>query len=305
MLSPDRTPSFFVGNAADFSSTRGYILGFFMGDKGYSKLQSDAAEFAIMDLPAINEAPPHFHKKSVELTYCLKGGLRLLLGNNSREVSIRAGDFMTIPAGVPLQNPENDPETQIAVVKAPSVPNDKYNLDWKTNGYSLWLMPTDEVRDKFSETIHALAGKYDSPTFEPHITLVGGINGVGIDGYEDDLCHMTSAIARLTPSLQIQFADFGYQDTFTRSLYLNTRSDEGLMSANHQARQLLALMPDRNYTPHLSLLYGSLTDEEKLGEIAKLGRTLPETFEVRRLDLYKSEGFVRDWKKLAEFPLRD
>lgn len=45
----------------------------------------------------------------------------------------------------------------------------------KSKGYSLWLMPREELYHKFANLIKKLAKKYNAPKFEPHITLLGQI----------------------------------------------------------------------------------------------------------------------------------
>lgn len=39
-----------------------------------------------------------------------------------------------------------------------------------SKGYTLWLIPKDEIYKKFAELIKKLAGEYGGLIFEPHVT---------------------------------------------------------------------------------------------------------------------------------------
>jgi len=47
----------------------------------------------------------------------------------------------------------------------------------KAKGYSLWLMPTEEVYDGLNTIISQLSRKYSTQYFKPHVTLIGEILG--------------------------------------------------------------------------------------------------------------------------------
>jgi hypothetical protein len=47
----------------------------------------------------------------------------------------------------------------------------------KPSSYSLWLMPTGEVRQRLAGTILELSRQYATPAFEPHVTLASGMVG--------------------------------------------------------------------------------------------------------------------------------
>lgn len=118
-------------NSPEFKQTRGYFVGFFMRGKvagdGSSMdiLVRDDVECTIMELPEHDPSKPHFHKTGYEVTYCLSGRLHLIVDQKD-EVDLAENQFLIIPPGVILQNPTNDPGTRIFVVKAPSIPNDKF-----------------------------------------------------------------------------------------------------------------------------------------------------------------------------------
>ena len=55
----------------------------------------------------------------------------------------------------------------------------------KASRYSLWLMPTGEVRQRLAAAILDLSREYAVPAFKPHVTLAGGIVGPAREVVED------------------------------------------------------------------------------------------------------------------------
>lgn len=42
--------------------------------------------------------------------------------------------------------------------------------------YSIWVIPPEPIYSQLKTIIDDLAGEFDGPTFEPHMTLVGDID---------------------------------------------------------------------------------------------------------------------------------
>lgn len=49
--------------------------------------------------------------------------------------------------------------------------------DEREGSYSIWLMPEGDVLDKFSKLIIKISDEYNSPRYQPHITLLGDLVG--------------------------------------------------------------------------------------------------------------------------------
>ena len=67
------------------------------------------------------------------------------------------------------------------------------------DSYYFWLMPNKETYDTFQKIIHDLSHTYDTPTFEPHVTLV-----TGLSGDENDLVEKIDVFAQEKHSLQYE-----------------------------------------------------------------------------------------------------
>lgn len=161
----------------------------------------------------------------------------------------------------------------------------------KTKGYSIWLVPGDENYKLLFDLIVSLSKKYPSPGFEPHITLIGGI-----DLPEGKAVVKTYKIASQLKQFSITLDQIGYQNFYFRSLYL-----QGKVSS----QKVFGVKDTSPYFPHLSLLYGNISEFEKLKIISGLAKKirLPLKIKIKELCLYKTQGKVQDWYSVARFRL--
>ncbi|RWV99103.1 hypothetical protein GW17_00038002 [Ensete ventricosum] len=163
--------------------------------------------------------------------------------------------------------------------------------------YSVWALPPEDVRDRLKRLMGALRSEFGGPKFEPHITVVGAISL----GPDDALRRFRSACAALSPYTArvsaVSRGTFFYQCVFL------------LIDPSPEARST----PSQTYMPHLSLLYGDLTDEEKeraRQRVEALDKEiLSLSFEVSALALYKTDTedkSLESWEQveLCHLPLR-
>jgi len=117
-----------MGNIGEFSETKGYFIGTFMGEKGHPELETDEVEVAWKKLPTVfNEETPHFHRGGVEVNIVISGEYRVLVGRE--EMSLGKGDFLVVYPETQLKNISAEKYTEVIVIKAPSLPNDKFNIE--------------------------------------------------------------------------------------------------------------------------------------------------------------------------------
>lgn len=119
---------FIVCKPDELGTRGGWLAGYFIKSP-YSMLAFSEVEVALMQLPEVNPALPHYHKIGTEITVATMGKLTIRYGELNTELSmveLKKGQAMIIYPGIVQQNPENEPGTEVVVVKFPSVPNDKY-----------------------------------------------------------------------------------------------------------------------------------------------------------------------------------
>lgn len=164
--------------------------------------------------------------------------------------------------------------------------------------YSLWLRPFGDIAFSIQQRINKLSEKYGSPPFEPHVTLISGLR-YG----ETELIQLTKTLAGSLKPFDLLLTKAGYRDKFYQSLFVHVNKSEALMNAYRTALQLFDLEEQEEFIPHLSLMYGDFSQEEKERILSVMGREFHIRFEVHSLLLVKTEGEPDEWKKihLADF----
>ncbi|MGK7369382.1 MAG: 2'-5' RNA ligase family protein [Candidatus Halalkalibacterium sp. M3_1C_030] len=164
--------------------------------------------------------------------------------------------------------------------------------------YSLWLRPFGDIAFKIQQRINKLSDKYDTPSFEPHVTLLSGLR-YG----ETELTQLTETLAGALSPFELLLTKAGYRDKFYQSLFVHIKKSDELMNAYNTALQLFGREADEEFIPHLSLMYGDISQEEKERILSVMGREFHIRFEVHSLLLVKTEGKPDEWEKihLAEF----
>ncbi len=173
----------------------------------------------------------------------------------------------------------------------------------KASGYSLWLVPDvdSEVHRVLKGYIAAMSKEYQTPNFVPHVTLLGGV-----DENEVDICCNTRKLANELAPYEIEFGGLGSNGIYFQILFSKVELTEAVMHANTLAQRILGVNQGI-YFPHLSLAYGDFSPKELavMGEQLqkRIGSVSGMRFLVREIELWRTEGKVADWHKVAVFPL--
>jgi 2'-5' RNA ligase len=159
-------------------------------------------------------------------------------------------------------------------------------------------MPTGEVRQRLAGTIFDLSRECAAPTFEPHVTLAGGIVGPA-----REVASKMRDLARQIPPFPVRLTALDYLDEYFRCLFVRVATTRPIMTANKAAREVFCLENQPPFMPHLSLLYGDLPSSVKERIIVSLGRRFDLEFRARSLHLYLIKGAPQAWRPVARFRL--
>jgi 2'-5' RNA ligase len=164
------------------------------------------------------------------------------------------------------------------------------------SGYSLWLRPYGELAYKLKQRIKKYSEEYDTPSFEPHLTLLGGLKQ-----NETSLVSMTKLLAGRLHPFEISLNNISYTENYYRSLFIKADKTDELISAYITARRLFGDESDPStddFMPHVSLMYSDLDRNEKLRLINSHGNTFECCFEVHSVMLVKCEGAPQQWEEI-------
>ena len=103
-------------------SQKGYLCGAFLPKS--SPLYTEKLEVAWKEIGPQIENPEHYHKEADELTIVIEGSLKEKI--DGELIELKSGEFILIKSGSIGSTVWAEEGTTIIVVKAPSIPNDKY-----------------------------------------------------------------------------------------------------------------------------------------------------------------------------------
>jgi len=167
----------------------------------------------------------------------------------------------------------------------------------EATGFSLWLMPEGPAYERFSETIARLSGRFGTPGFEPHVTLLGELPGP-----EDVVLEKCGDLARHLRPLTLRPTAVDHGETYFHCVFVKIEPTAELRTARERALELLG-GHDVAFHPHLSLLYGDFSAREKEGVVAEVAREVGSHFEARHVEVVATMGAPESWRRVGRFVL--
>jgi hypothetical protein len=164
--------------------------------------------------------------------------------------------------------------------------------------YYLWFKPSGTAYDILACTIRDLANQVGGPVFEPHVSLIGGLEGT-----EEELIHQTEQFARQVEPFTIVLTEPSYGDEHFHCIFMLVEQTTPIMNAYALARDFFH-KPNQAFVPHLSLAYGSYPDSQKRLIIGKLPPDVRACFDVSTLYLIRADSpDPKNWHQIATAPI--
>ena len=191
------------------------------------------------------------------------------------------------------------------------VDDDNDNDPYKSSsfvGHSLWMCPKrGAAREAYSAIIAETSSRLGTFRFLPHITLVAAMK----TGAED-VVERTRVLAEKLAPYEFEFDAISQRDAYFQCVFAKMKASEEVVGANRLARTVFSeRSSDPEYTPHLSLVYGDFSLEEKESGIvpeieAMLREKATETasFGVDSIEVWSTQGDVKEWYLVETVPLR-
>jgi hypothetical protein len=135
--------------------------------------------------------------------------------------------------------------------------------------HSIWLRPArDDL--KFLESIVAeLAGRFASPVFEPHATLVPDMKRSA-----DELLPLVLSLAVGRKPLDVLIEDVTGTEAYFRSFYAKLQKTPALMALKQDSLDISGEKDISTFLPHVSLAYGVADKASRATEMARLTSSL-------------------------------
>ena len=130
--------------------------------------------------------------------------------------------------------------------------------------YSLWLVPPPRARDVMELEISLLANRFGGPSFDPHVTIVGGVSFDSVHDAKkfvnllrDELNGFGAVEAKFEPKAE-------NYDVWSQALVVKMEASQKFIYLCQTVRKVLnmdnstsSLFPAPVNAPHLSLFYGA------------------------------------------------
>jgi 2'-5' RNA ligase len=139
----------------------------------------------------------------------------------------------------------------------------------KTEYHSIWLMPCLEHEERLQAIVQDLAGLFDSPVFQPHLTLVEDMPRAC-----EELQPLLQQVADGVASFDVRVEGIEESPLHYRSFYARFPMAKALREMKQRAVDLFGVGSVETFMPHISLAYGVQESAEKSKVIASLQGTL-------------------------------
>lgn len=169
-------------------------------------------------------------------------------------------------------------------------------MDTLKAGISFWLMPDGEVGAELQGWIDRLSVRFRTPRFPAHVTLFGE---AGME--EQAALEAGRRAVEATAPFTVRLEGIDGRDEHYRCLFALAEKSKPLLAAHEALSRALAREPDAAFLPHLSLVYGTLGEDQKLALRHEAGSDVSLRFDARRLHAWRTGGPVADWREIAAF----
>lgn len=183
---------------------------------------------------------------------------------------------------------------------------------------SLWLSPTGADFGRLKELIGTLASETPGCLpFDPHLTLISDdqVPRIPLDQVLKKVSESVTQWNRSRSDKQtfeLKFQKIQSGEQFYQCVLIAVVPSESLLRLNNLLRESLvpnsserAVLSD--YFPHLSIVYGDLSSEQKdqLVERVKVALDDMHGFEPMEITVVQTSGPSSDWVQLAKISLHD
>ncbi|GJS48997.1 cyclic phosphodiesterase-like protein [Tanacetum coccineum] len=169
------------------------------------------------------------------------------------------------------------------------------------NWYSVWAVLPQDVTERVKKVMNGLRSEFGGPEFEPHVTVVHAIRLAEDDAREK--------LTKACDGLKAYNMTIEKVEETGRHILLHKTPE--VMQTGAHCWSHFGYKSETPYMPHLSILYGDLTEEEKKRAQEKAnaldGSIKSLSFPVTRLALYKTDPedtTLKSWEKVSEVTLK-
>ena len=160
-----------------------------------------------------------------------------------------------------------------------------------------WLTFQKNDEDFLQDIINELSKKYNSVSFEPHITACRLVN-IELDKISR-ICENISA--RFKP-FNVEFLNISYSDDLWKTLFVNLKTSTIMNEIYDNLRNELQNIEKYVFEPHISLIYKNMSTSDKK-EISK-NLKLKKQFRIDSISILHYSNKIENWEIVEKFILK-
>ncbi|KAI4370997.1 hypothetical protein MLD38_019278 [Melastoma candidum] len=179
------------------------------------------------------------------------------------------------------------------------------STDQNKHEYSVWAVPPEDVSQRLRCLMAGLRAEFGGPEFDPHITVVGLVSLT-----EEDALSRFRAACEGLKEYEAVVEGVGTGSIYWQCVYLLIKPTEEVVAASDHCCRHFGYLRSSPYMPHLSLVYGDISDEEKKKAQEK-ANILDDnlnclSFKISRLVLCKTplgDLTTKSWEVVLDYTL--
>lgn len=160
----------------------------------------------------------------------------------------------------------------------------------------LFLVPAGTQYREYNKIINSLSKKYGTPNIDAHVTLLGPL-----EAEEKDLVTKVKRSIKNINKIKVEIFGVNFSNTVSQCVFAQIKMSPQLLTLYKELETNLQYSNKSPYFPHMSLIYGDFTPEEK-SIIAKQVK-LDNKLMLDKLIIFREGPLPSDWTQVAEFEL--
>jgi len=160
--------------------------------------------------------------------------------------------------------------------------------------YHLWLIPCSKDQERIGKLVDELSARFQAPHITPHLSLL-----IRIPKNEADLVSKTKKLAQAIEPICLRSLKVGWMEDFHRCLFLRTEKNAALTRARQKASSLFQASENREFIPHVSILYGNIPTKTKKQIANEIQKQVPKQVVLDQLWLVCDTDQKNYWKPVV------
>jgi len=166
-------------------------------------------------------------------------------------------------------------------------------------GYVVWLLLSKRDRIAVKNWQNKLRKEFPSPEFEPHLTLLRPSEQEN----EDRIIRELNEFSTGWEPLELEISGINGIESPYQSFYLDIKHSGTLVTFQRKLAKSLNSDHGNSFNPHISLLYGDLSDSERGYLRSVIGINEYKSMTGNALALVSCDGIPETWRIVTSIKL--